>query len=159
MSLSIVEILEKKGSMTDLELQKELKSNFGEVSFRELNTGLMKLELAGVLWVSRLMRGKRQVELRQTCYRLDKCQLPQPQRLQLCPPIRNAPTVRGPAAGRRKYFRANRRVFTVLTATALERVELRTQAYLEDLPTKVGPLARIMLSLSGIYRTGQTGPS
>ena len=49
MSLSIVEILEKKGSMTDLELQKELKSNFGEVSFRELNTGLMK--------------GKRQVEL------------------------------------------------------------------------------------------------
>jgi len=30
MSLSIVEILEKKGSMTDLELQKELKSNFGE---------------------------------------------------------------------------------------------------------------------------------
>jgi len=50
-------------------------------------------------------------------------------------------------------------VFTVLTATALERVELRTQAYLEDLPTKVEPLARIMLSLSGIYRTGQTGPS
>ena len=63
MSLSIVEILEKKGPMTDLELQKELKSNFGEVSFRELNTGLMKLELAGVLWGSRLMRGKRQVEL------------------------------------------------------------------------------------------------
>ena len=63
MSLSIVEILEKKGAMTDLELQKELKSNFGEVSFRELNTGLMKLELAGVLWVSRLMKGKRQVEL------------------------------------------------------------------------------------------------
>jgi hypothetical protein len=49
--------------MTDLELHKELKSNFGEVSFRELNTGLMKLELAGVLWVSRLMKGKRQVEL------------------------------------------------------------------------------------------------
>ena len=63
MSLSIVEILEKKGAMTDLELHKELKSNFGEVSFRELNTGLMKLELAGVLWVSRLMKGKRQVEL------------------------------------------------------------------------------------------------
>jgi hypothetical protein len=63
MSLSIVEILEKRGAMTDLELHKELKSNFGEVSFRELNTGLMKLELAGVLWVSRLMKGKRQVEL------------------------------------------------------------------------------------------------
>jgi DNA-binding Lrp family transcriptional regulator len=63
MSLSIVEILEKKGPMTDLELQKELKSNFGEVSFRELNSDLMKLEMAGVLWVSRLMKGKRQVEL------------------------------------------------------------------------------------------------
>jgi hypothetical protein len=63
MSLSIVEILEKKGSMTDIELMKELKSNFGEVSFREVNTGLMKLEMAGVLWVSRLMKGKRQVEL------------------------------------------------------------------------------------------------
>ena len=63
MSLSIVEILEKKGSMSDVDLHKELKSNFGEVSFRELNTGLMKLELAGVLWVSRLMKGKRQVEL------------------------------------------------------------------------------------------------
>lgn len=63
MELSIVEILEKKGAITDIDLQKELKSNFGEVSFRELNSGLMKLELAGVLRVSRLMKGKRQVEL------------------------------------------------------------------------------------------------
>lgn len=63
MELSIVEILEKKGAITDIELQKDLKTNFGEVSFRELNTGLMKLELAGVLRVSRLMKGKRQVEL------------------------------------------------------------------------------------------------
>ena len=63
MELSIVEILEKKGAVTDIDLQKDLKSNFGEVSFRELNTGLMKLELAGVLRVTRLMKGKRQVEL------------------------------------------------------------------------------------------------
>lgn len=63
MSLAIVEVLEKKGPVTDLDLQKELKSNYGEVSFRELNRGLMKLELAGVLRVSRLMKGKRQVEL------------------------------------------------------------------------------------------------
>jgi hypothetical protein len=64
MSLTIVEILEKKGSMSDVDLEKEVKSNFGEISFRELNRELMKLELAGVLWVSRLMRGKRLVELR-----------------------------------------------------------------------------------------------
>jgi len=50
--------------MSDVDLEKEVKSNFGEVSFRELNRELMKLELAGVLWVSRLMRGKRLVELR-----------------------------------------------------------------------------------------------
>ena len=49
-SLSIVEVLERKGAMTDIDLQKELKSNFGEVSFRELNTNLMRLEMAGVLW-------------------------------------------------------------------------------------------------------------
>jgi hypothetical protein len=62
-SLSIVEVLEKKGGMTDIDLLKELKSNNGEVSFRELNTTLMRLEMAGVLRVSRLMKGKRQVEL------------------------------------------------------------------------------------------------
>lgn len=63
MSLSILEVLEKKGSMSDVDLQKELKSNFGEVNFRELNRELMKLELAGMLWVSRLAKGKRLVEL------------------------------------------------------------------------------------------------
>jgi len=63
MSLAIVEILEKKGSMSDVDLYKEVMSNFGEVSFRELNRELMKLELAGILWVSRLTKGKRLVEL------------------------------------------------------------------------------------------------
>lgn len=63
LSLAIVETLERKGAMTDIELQKELKDDFGEVSFRELNNGLLKLEVQGVLRVSRLMKGKRQVEL------------------------------------------------------------------------------------------------
>ncbi len=63
MSLSIVEILEKKGLMTDIDLLKQLKSDIGDVSFRELNRELMKLELAGILRVSRLTKGKRQVEL------------------------------------------------------------------------------------------------
>ena len=63
MSLTIVELVEKIGPLTDLELHKELKASFGEVSFRELNKNLMKLELGGVLRVSRLMKGKRQVEL------------------------------------------------------------------------------------------------
>ncbi|OLB46877.1 hypothetical protein AUH73_04535 [archaeon 13_1_40CM_4_53_4] len=63
MSLAIVEFMEKKGSVTDTDLQKELNSNFGETSFRELNRELMKLELAGILRVSRLTKGKRLVEL------------------------------------------------------------------------------------------------
>ncbi len=61
--LTIVEVLEKKGALSDVELLKELKTNFGEISFREMNTSLMRLELGGVVWVSRLMKGKRQVEL------------------------------------------------------------------------------------------------
>ncbi len=61
--LAIVEVLEKKGALTDLDLQKELKTTYGEVSFREVNSHLMKLEIIGVLRVSRLMKGKRQVEL------------------------------------------------------------------------------------------------
>jgi hypothetical protein len=62
-SLFILEALEKKGSMSDIDLQKELESNFGEVNFRELNRELMKLEMAGMVWVSRLAKGKRLVEL------------------------------------------------------------------------------------------------
>ena len=63
LSLSIVEVLEKKGPMTDIDLLKQLRSDLGEVSFRELNRELMKLELGGILRVSRLTKGKRQVEL------------------------------------------------------------------------------------------------
>ena len=63
MSLDILEVLEKKGSMSDIVLREELKSNFGEVSSRELNRELIKLEVAGILWVSRLTKGKRLVEL------------------------------------------------------------------------------------------------
>ena len=61
--LAIVDVLEKKGALTDLDLQKELKGSYGEVSFREVNSNLMKLEIIGVLRVTRLMKGKRQVEL------------------------------------------------------------------------------------------------
>ena len=63
MSLALLDVLEEKGSMSDIDLYKEVKSIFEEVSFRELNRELMKLELAGILWVSRLTKGKRLVEL------------------------------------------------------------------------------------------------
>lgn len=61
--LAIVELLRKEGTLTDAELLKDLKDSFGELSSRELNKALMKLEISGLIRVSRLMKGKRSVEL------------------------------------------------------------------------------------------------
>jgi hypothetical protein len=61
--LAIVEVLEKKGAITDTELLKEVEDIYGDMSFRELNELLLKLEIGGILRVSRLMKGKRRVEL------------------------------------------------------------------------------------------------
>lgn len=60
---AIIEILEKKNSMVDKELLKELEGRYGELSFRELNNALMKLEILGIIRVSRLVKGRRMVEL------------------------------------------------------------------------------------------------
>ena len=61
--LVIMELLSKEGTVTDAELLKDLKEAYGELSFRELNKALMKLEISGLVRVSKLMRGKRSVEL------------------------------------------------------------------------------------------------
>jgi predicted HAD superfamily phosphohydrolase len=58
-----MELLSKEGTVTDAELLKDLKEAYGELSFRELNKALMKLEISGLVRVSKLMRGKRSVEL------------------------------------------------------------------------------------------------
>lgn len=63
MNLAVVETLQKKGPMTDIELLSEMKESYGDLSFRELNKTLLKLEVEGVIRVSRLMKGKRRVEL------------------------------------------------------------------------------------------------
>ena len=61
--LAVVELLKKEGTLTDAELLKDLRESFGELSPRELNRVLMKLEISGLIRVSRLMKGKRSVEL------------------------------------------------------------------------------------------------
>ena len=61
--LSIVETLQRKGALTDIDLLKEMKETYDDLSFRELNKALLKLEVTGMVRVSRLMKGKRQVEL------------------------------------------------------------------------------------------------
>lgn len=63
LSLVIVETLYRKGPMPDVDLHKELKSSYGELSFRELNSELLKLEVNGLVRVTRLAKGKRRVEV------------------------------------------------------------------------------------------------
>jgi len=63
MNLAVVETLQKKGPTADVELLSELKDSYGDLSFRELNKILLKLEITGIVRVTRLMKGKRRIEL------------------------------------------------------------------------------------------------
>jgi hypothetical protein len=49
--------------MTDDELLREIRNGKEDLSFREMNRILMKLEVTGIVRVSRQMKGKRRVEL------------------------------------------------------------------------------------------------
>ncbi len=63
MDLTIVEILDKKGAMTDDELFDQLRETHEELGFGALNKTLMKMEVQGKIYVSSLTKGKRRVEL------------------------------------------------------------------------------------------------
>lgn len=63
LDLTIVEVLEKKGPMTDTELFDLLKETHEGLGFGTLNQTLMRLEVEGKVYVSSLSRGKRRVEL------------------------------------------------------------------------------------------------
>ena len=64
--MTIVEILERKGPLTDVELYELIKEPPGETGFRDLNTTLMRLEIQGNVYVSTRTKGKRRVELIET---------------------------------------------------------------------------------------------
>jgi len=59
----IIELLESKRSMTNMELFNILKETHEDVGFRTFNQTLMKMEIQGKIHVSSLTRGKRRVEL------------------------------------------------------------------------------------------------
>jgi Fe2+ or Zn2+ uptake regulation protein len=59
----VLDVIERKGPLTDDELLRELKNGKEDISFRDLNRILLKLEVNGVVRVSRQMKGKRRVEL------------------------------------------------------------------------------------------------
>ncbi len=61
--LAIVESLERKGALTDIELFDLLRDRYGSVGFGSFNRVLMRLEIAGKVHVSSLIKGKRRVEL------------------------------------------------------------------------------------------------
>jgi len=65
LQMAIVEILEKKGSLTDVDLLESLRavSQFKDLSFNELNKILMRMEIAGLIYVSSFAKGRRLVQL------------------------------------------------------------------------------------------------
>jgi DNA-binding PadR family transcriptional regulator len=59
----VLDVIGRKGPLTDDELVREIRNGQEDISFRELNGILMKLEVNGLVRVSRQMKGKRRVEL------------------------------------------------------------------------------------------------
>ena len=63
---TIVEILKRKGPLTDVELYDLIKETHEEAGFGDLNKTLMRLEIQGKIYVSTRTKGKRRVELIET---------------------------------------------------------------------------------------------
>ena len=63
LDLTIIEILMKKGAMTDEELFDALRETHEDLGFGAVNKTLMKMEVQGKVYVSSLTKGKRRVEL------------------------------------------------------------------------------------------------
>lgn len=59
----MIEILEKKGPLTDVELYDLVKESYEGIGFGDLNKALMRMEIEGKIQVSTLTKGKRRVEL------------------------------------------------------------------------------------------------
>jgi len=61
--IAIVELLEKRGPLTDVELYNLLKESYEDISFGNLNQTLMRMEIGGKIHVFTITKGKRRVEL------------------------------------------------------------------------------------------------
>ena len=60
---AVVDALERKGPLMDLELYDLLRSKYENLGFGDFNKTLMQMEIEGKVYVSTLARGKRRVEL------------------------------------------------------------------------------------------------
>ena len=59
----VLEILNKKGDMTDDDLFSQLKEEFDDLGYKDFNDILMRLEVSGKIRTTSMSRGKRLVEL------------------------------------------------------------------------------------------------
>jgi len=59
----LLEVLNKKGDMTDDDLFDALKDEFEDLGYRDFNELLMGLEVGGKIRTASLARGKRRIEL------------------------------------------------------------------------------------------------
>jgi hypothetical protein len=59
----VIEILNRKGDMTDDDLFDALKAEFEDVGYKDFNDILLMLEVSGRVRTSSLSRGKRHIEL------------------------------------------------------------------------------------------------
>lgn len=60
---AILEVLRKKGAMTDSELFDYIAAEYKDMGFRDFNQLLLRLEIAGKIRTTSLARGKKRVEL------------------------------------------------------------------------------------------------
>jgi hypothetical protein len=59
----LLEVLGKKGDMTDDDLFSHLKGEFEDLGFKDFNELLLNLEVSGKIRTSGMSRGKRRIEL------------------------------------------------------------------------------------------------
>ena len=60
---TIIEILERKNGLTDIELLEQLKKIYGDITLSELNKALMRMEIEGKIRVLPFTRSKKRIEL------------------------------------------------------------------------------------------------
>lgn len=58
----LLEILNKKGPMSDADLFEIIQEEFEDLGFKDFNDLLMRLEVSGKIRVTSTVRGKRRVE-------------------------------------------------------------------------------------------------
>ncbi|TET62160.1 hypothetical protein E3J49_08720 [Candidatus Bathyarchaeota archaeon] len=59
----ILELLEKKGSLTDVDLFNALNDEFKDLGIKDFYELLMRLEIGGKIRVTSMARGKKRIEL------------------------------------------------------------------------------------------------